>query len=66
MGKTGTQVALPITARIKQGQFSGKTMDSPIKPAEGSITTAAGNRAITTKPGDYLFNNSPKSPCETC
>jgi len=66
MGKTGTQVALPITAKVKAGSFAGQSSDSPIKPAEGAITTAAGNRAITTRPGDYLFKNSPKSPCETC
>ena len=58
--------AMPITARVKAGSFKGETSKSPVKPEDGAITTAAGNRAITTKPGDYLFDNAPKSPCETC
>ncbi len=65
MGTKGT-TTMPITMRAKAGEFTGKKSESYVKAPEGAITTAAGNRAITTRPGDYLFKNSPKSPCETC
>ena len=57
---------MPITMRAKAGEFTGEKSESYVKAEEGAITTAAGNRAITTKPGNYLFNNAPKPPCKTC
>ena len=65
MGTKGT-TTMPITMRAKAGEFTGKKSESYVKAPEGAITTAAGNRAITTKPGNYLFNNAPKPPCKTC